>query len=179
MIPENIIDKYVKVWTLAESGAPEAHAALKIMQSMEQKYPGIHQQAQALKQAMQGPPSPPPEPESRPWEDVYADQQRRKEWEQSRGKPQSDWRTMANTAFNVASQYAYQAFGAMEADNVAQRVRVESRNNQTGSMSIIARFDANVFNYAQHLTPVQKEMIASLVAEKVKEEMIYRLSKTP
>ena len=84
---------------------------------------------------------------------------------------------MASSAFNFASQYAYQAFGAMEADNVAQRVRVESRNNQGGSMSVIARFDANVLNYAIHLTPVQKEMIASLVAEKVKEELMYKLNR--
>jgi len=177
VIPENIIDKYVKVWTLADSGAPEAHAARKIMQTMEHKYPGIRQQAQALKRAM-NPTPPPPEPESRPWEDVYADQQRRKEWEQSRARqqPQSDWRTMATSAFNYASQYAYQAFGAMEADNIAERVRIESRNNSGGSLSVIARFDPNVLNYAQHLTAVQKEMISSLVAARVKEELMFRLN---
>jgi hypothetical protein len=178
VIAENILDKYAKVWTLADSGAPEAHAAKTIMQGMEKKYPGIRQQAHALRTALNGqysrhdPRS--TESEGRPWEEVYHEQQQRQQWNNQNGP---DWRKMAASAFNFASQYAYQAFGAMEADGIAQRVKVEGRGNQSGSVSIIGRFDKNLWNYASLLAPAQKEMIAGMVAERIKQEIIFQLNK--
>lgn len=169
MIAENILDKYAKVWTLADAGAPESPAARNIMEGMEQKYPGIRQQAEALRAAMntqytRHDPAPNPRPQN--------------------GYPQNghapdapDWRKMAANAFSFASQYAYQAFGAMESENIAQRVRIEGRDNPTGTMSVTARFDQHISHYARLLTPMQKEMIAGMVADRIKQEILIRLTK--
>lgn len=172
MIPENILDKYAKVWVLADADAPESPAARNIMGGMEQKYPGIRQQAQALRIAMNAQyprhdPTPTPQPQN-----GYA----------QNGHPHNapnapDWRKMAANAFSFASQYAYQAFGAMESENIAQRVRIEGRDNPTGTMSVTARFDQHISHYARLLTPMQKEMIAGMVADRIKQEILIRLTK--
>ena len=185
MIPENVLDKYIKVWNLVERNAPESPAARAIMQGMEQKYAGIREQAHALRTAMSGGPSaPPPEPEGRPWEEVYADQQQRKQWDaqqqqnqQQKQQQTPDWRNAAANAFEWAASYAHQAFGALEAQHLAERVKVEGRNNASGSLSIIARFDPNVANYASLLSPPQKEMIAAMIARKLQEEIVFQLSR--
>jgi len=166
VIAENILDKYAKVWTLADAGAPESPAARNIMEGMEQKYPGIRQQAEALRRAMntqytRHDPTPP-----RPQNGHHQQQQNA-----------PDWRKMAANAFSFASQYAYQAFGAMESENIAHRVRIEGRDNPTGTMSVTARFDQNISHYARLLTPMQKEMIAGMVADRVKQEILIRLTK--
>ena len=188
MIPENVLDKYIKVWNLVDRNAPESHAARSIMQGMEQKYPGIREQAHALRTALNNNQSvsPPPEPEGRPWEEVYADQQQRKKWDAQQRHQQHhqhqqtpDWRNMAANAFEWAASYAHQAFGALEAQHLAERVKVEGRNNASGSLSIIARFDPNVANYASLLSPPQKEMIAAMIARKLQEEILFQLSRSP
>tara|TARA_R110002110_G_scaffold163759_1_gene363759 strand:+ start:324 stop:836 length:513 start_codon:yes stop_codon:yes gene_type:complete len=168
VIAENILDKYAKVWTLVDSDAPESPAARNIMEGMEQKYPGIRQQAEALRAAMnpqytRHDPTPTPRPQNGHGQN---------------GDPHnpSDWRKMAANAFSFASQYAYQAFGAMESENIAQRVRIEGRDNPTGTMSVTARFDQHISHYARLLTPMQKEMIAGMVADRVKHEILIRLT---
>jgi len=182
MIPEHILDKYIKVWNLVDSNAPESPAARKVMQTMEKKYPGIREQAQALRSAMDGEyyrkedtQYRAPESETRDWDEVWKEQQARREWEARQQR--TDWRKVAASAFGWAASYAHQAFGVMEAQNLAERVKIEGRNNASGSLSIIARFDPNLANYASLLAPAQKEMIADMIAVKMREEIIFQLSR--
>lgn len=183
-IDHKILEKYAKVWILAESGAPEAGAAKQVMQGMDRKYSGIRAQAGALKKAMEmnheEVRNTAYEEGGRHWSEVYAEQQERRNWERQRSEHQQpDWRTVAANALGWAAGYAQQAFGAVEAQNIAERTKIEGRRNGSGSLSVIARFDPSLANFARLVSPAQKEMIANIIAERIRDEIVFQLSSSP
>jgi hypothetical protein len=177
MIPEGILEKYIKVRKLAHHGvAGEATAAQRVLKTLESRYPGIRAEADVWERAdmdvedYEEPPPPPPQDDRPHWSDVVREQQQQAKT--GRWKDQfSQWGKAAGNAFSWAADMAGQAFDIREAQLFAsapQYSKVVFKDNPTGSISINVKVPPEVAWQIDHrFTTEQKMVFARTLGERV------------
>ena len=172
MIPERMLDRYIKVKRLAERGqGGEQAAAKRVLVKLESEFPNIAKEAAVWEKLTEGDiedPEPPPE-EPPHWSDIYQQQQRQhrqNEWK----RKFNEWGQTASSAFNWVAGMATQAFSSAEARTLATEnsyTRVQVRHNDSGSVTLNIRITPELHNYLIALSEEQKAVYANTVGQRI------------
>jgi len=168
-IPQSVVERYLKVATLADRGVGgERENAQRARSHMEDRYPGIRsasasQQAErdrvdagAADQPANGNFGAGPAPEGNRW---------------------TRWGRMAESAVTWAAGAAVEAASFEYARRCADHfVEVVSKNLPSGKLQVAARIQGNdLYKCASTLTDTQKHAFAHRVGEEVAEEILLAL----
>ena len=182
MIPERMLDRYVKVRRLAERGqAGERLSAQRVLAKLEKEYPNIRAKAEEWERLTEGD-VPDPEPrqnydEPPHWSDVYQQQQTQKrnaQWKQKF----TEWGQSASNAFSWMADMASQAFSAQEARVLATEnkyTKIQVRHNESGSVTLNVRITPELHNYLAALNEEQQAVYANTVAQRVAADLYSML----
>ena len=173
-----VIEKYNKIWMLAQRGeGNEAKNAQRILENMQRHHQGIDQQAKETregeeKQEQELQEDPEDEyDDSRHWSDVYKEQKRKKEDRQARKEKWTDFKEKASSFFNWAAESAHHAFSMQQLQDWAYDVEIRMRENQSGSVSAAVKIPKTIVWKVDRLDTHHRLLFARMVGQMVEQEM--------
>ena len=176
-VSQQVIDKYNKVWMLAQRGEPnEAKNAQRVLDNMQRHHPNIDQIAKKMreKEARQekelNEPEDPQE-DTRHWSDVYNEMEQKRAERQERKEKWKEWKQKASSFFNWAAESAHQAFSMQQLQEWAYDVEIRMRENQSGSISAAVKIPKNIVWRVDRLTPHHRLVFARMVGQMVEQEV--------
>ncbi len=167
---EQLLDRYAKVDNLAEGGMDgEKTNEAKLRAQMQSKYPGIDYQSQ-LRIRQQAERSRPDLGPTDPARDSFGGGFRNDErWKR--------WAGVAESAFSWAANVAGEAASAHYAQQCADKfVEVQGKNLSSAKYQIAAKIPLkDLYNCARYLNPMQKQIFAHAVGQKVTQMILSAL----
>lgn len=167
---EQLLDRYSKVARLAQGGLDgEKDNALRQQTKMESKYPGINYQSQ-LRDRQQAEKSRPNLGPTDAAADTFGGAFRNDErWKR--------WAGVAESAFSWAANVAGEAASAKYAQQCAdQFVDIQGKNLASAKYQISAKIPLkDLYNCAKYLNPMQKQIFAHAVGQKVTQMILSAL----
>ena len=167
---EQLLDRYAKVDKLAEGGMDgEKDNASRLRSQMQSKYPGIDYQSRLrLKQQAEKERSDLGPMDSA--RDTFGGGFRNEErWKR--------WAGMAESAFSWAANVAGEAASAHYAQQCAdQLVEIQGKNLASAKYQIAAKIPLkDLYNCARYLNPMQKQIFAHAIGQKVTQMILSAL----
>ena len=181
-IPQHILERYIKVRSLALEGVDgEQVNAQRMLKKMQEKYDNIEEEAdfwyRINNEHVVFEDEESSSEEQPHWSDVWREQQNRKRNNDWKNKF-DQWTQTATSAFSWAANVASQAFGIQDARNLANSqsyTHISIRQNPSGSQTMNIRLDEETLEYLDSLNDEQRATYCNAVAQRVAIELYQSL----